>query len=242
MKIVAKTDVGLVRSQNQDSYAAGELPGGMVWAVVCDGMGGAAGGAVASNNAVKVISEKITASYYDGMSENSIRNMLFSAIERANLSVFDLSLSDPEYEGMGTTAVVSVIVDGKAYIVHVGDSRAYKISSSSAYQITKDHSVVQKMIDNGEITPEEAVNHPKKHIITRALGVDNEIRADFNVEELDENDILILCTDGLTNFVPPEEIVKLTSDGKYYEYAQRLVDAANNNGGGDNITLVSVSG
>ena len=241
MKIVAKTDIGLRRESNQDSYAAGELPGAVAWAVVCDGMGGAAGGNYASSTAVKVISERITSSYRAGMSASSIRNMLTSAIAAANISVYDMSKADPELTGMGTTVVVAIVVDNNVFIAHAGDSRAYILSNGSLNQLTKDHSIVQEMIDHGTLTPDEAKVHPRKNIITRALGVDYELRIDFDIADIGENDVLILCTDGLTNFVEPQEIYELTDDGKFYEYAERLVDRANSNGGGDNITVVTVS-
>ena len=241
MKIVAKTDIGLQRESNQDSYAAGELPGSVAWAVVCDGMGGAAGGNYASSTAVKVISERITSSYRAGMSASSIRNMLTSAIAAANISVYDMSKADPELTGMGTPVVVAIVVDNNVFIAHAGDSRAYILSNGSLNQLTKDHSIVQEMIDHGTLTPDEAKVHPRKNIITRALGVDYELRIDFDIADIGENDVLILCTDGLTNFVEPQEIYELTDDGKFYEYAERLVDRANSNGGGDNITVVTVS-
>ena len=241
MKIVAKTDIGLQRESNQDSYAAGELPGSVAWAVVCDGMGGAAGGNYASSTAVKVISERITSSYRAGMSASSIRNMLTSAIAAANISVYDMSKADPELTGMGTTVVVAIVVDNNVFIAHAGDSRAYILSNGSLNQLTKDHSIVQEMIDHGTLPPDEAKVHPRKNIITRALGVDYELRIDFDIADIGENDVLILCTDGLTNFVEPQEIYELTDDGKFYEYAERLVDRANSNGGGDNITVVTVS-
>ena len=241
MKIVAKTDIGLQRESNQDSYAAGELPGSVAWAVVCDGMGGVAGGNFASSTAVKVISERITSSYREGMSASSIRNMFTSAIAAANISVYDMSKANPELTGMGTTVVVAIVVDNNVFIAHAGDSRAYILSDGSLNQLTKDHSIVQEMIDHGALTPDEAKIDPRKNIITRALGVDSELRVDFDIADIGENDVLILCTDGLTNFVEPNEIYELTDDGKFYEYAERLVARANSNGGGDNITVVTVS-
>ena len=165
MKIAAKSDKGLVRSNNQDSYAAGELPGNVAWAVVCDGMGGAAGGNVASATAVKLISEKIATCYHAGMSDGSIKNLLISAIESANMLVFDTAGQNEALFGMGTTVVAVIINVDRVYVASVGDSRVY-IVSESMFQVTTDHSVVQNMIDNGEITKEEARFHPKKNVIT----------------------------------------------------------------------------
>lgn len=241
MKIVAKTDTGLKRTNNQDSYAAGELPGSVAWAVVCDGMGGVAGGNLASSTAVKLISERISSSYRPGMSAGSIRNMLMSAISAANIEVYEMSRQNPELNGMGTTVVVSIVANETVYVAHAGDSRAYILSNNKLYQLTRDHSYVQEMVDSGKITPDEAREHPRKNLITRALGVSEELRIDFCEESITENDVLLMCTDGLTNFIETDEIYELTADGKFYEYAERLVNRANNNGGGDNITVVTVS-
>lgn len=241
MKIVAKTDKGKVRKDNQDSYAAGELPGGVAWAVVCDGMGGAAGGNVASSIAVKMISEKIAASYQHGMSDNSIRNMLISVIETANASIYEMSCTVESLNGMGTTVVAVIIRDSTLYIAHAGDSRAYRISENSMRQLTRDHSVVQDMVEHGELTEEQAREHPGKNIITRALGVSEDIDVDFSQEALDEKDVIIICTDGLTNYVETDDIYNATRDEHYYEFADRLVNLANENGGGDNITVVAMA-
>ncbi|MDO4846767.1 MAG: Stp1/IreP family PP2C-type Ser/Thr phosphatase [Clostridiaceae bacterium] len=241
MRIVAKTDIGMKRSSNQDSYAAGELPDGVAWAVVCDGMGGAAGGNVASSNAVKIISERITSAYRPKMSPNSIKNMLISAITAANISVFDMSRTNAELDGMGTTVVCSVVTNGVAHIAHAGDSRAYAISNNKVYQLTKDHSVVQELVERGQITENEAKNHPRKNIITRALGVDSELKIDYCEYDMNENDILVLCTDGFTNFVDDEQFLNIVENNSYYEIADKLVTAANDNGGADNITVVALS-
>ena len=241
MKVVARTDKGIVRDNNQDSYTTVELEGGALLAVVCDGMGGAAEGALASTEAVKIIREFIAERFQSGMSDISVKTLLVSAIENANKHIYNISKSDESYEGMGTTVVASIIANSFVYIAHAGDSRAYRISDGELLQLTRDHSVVQNMLENGEITPEEAQEHPNKHIITRALGVDDFIRTDFCQESFEEDDILILCSDGLTNFVNPEDILQLTSDADYYKYADRLVNLANQNGGGDNITVVAVT-
>ncbi len=241
MKIVAKTDIGLIRDSNQDSYAAGELPGAVAWAVVCDGMGGAAGGNLASSTAVKIISDRITSLYREGMSASSIRNMFESAIAAANISVYDMSKANLELEGMGTTVVVTIVVDNTVYVAHAGDSRAYTFSEKSLNQLTKDHSIVQEMVDYGKLTPDEALNDPRKNIITRALGVDADLRIDFNIVDINDDDILLLCTDGLTNYVDNDMICEIIGEGEFDDYAEKLVKRANDNGGGDNITVVAIS-
>lgn len=241
MKITAKTDIGLVRSSNQDSYAAGELPGGVAWAVVCDGMGGAAGGNVASSEAVKMISHSIDEGYRNGMRPSSIRNLLESAIVSANACLYDMSQKDEALNGMGTTCVAVLVVDSTAYISHVGDSRAYVVRGvGSLSQLTRDHSVVQDLVENGSITLDEAKNYPGKNIITRALGVEETVNVDFCEEDITQDDILLMCTDGLTNFVSNENIVEAVSHGNFFEYAERLVAIANENGGADNITVVAI--
>lgn len=241
MRIVAKTDKGNVRDSNQDAYAVGEFSDGVVWSVVCDGMGGAAGGNIASALAVKVISDKINASYRDQMRDPSIKNMLDSALTAANIEVYDFAEAQPELRGMGTTVVCAIVRDNQAYIAHAGDSRAYVINNGNIKQITTDHSMVQDLLSSGRITAEEAEHHPNKNIITRAVGVDKSIKIDFEQIDLNDNDTLMLCTDGLSNYVSNEEITELMSDGKHYAFADRLVQKANSNGGGDNITVVIIS-
>ena len=241
MKIVAKTDKGLVRSSNQDAYAVGELPGEVAWAVVCDGMGGEAGGNIASALAVKVISEKITSAYNEKMRDASIKNLLDSAICAANIEVYDMAYSRPDLQGMGTTVVAVIVRDKTAFIAHAGDSRAYIVSGETIQQITTDHSLVQNMVDRGEITAEQAQHHPKKNLITRAVGAEKRIDIDFSEIDLNDNETLIICTDGLSNFVTNKEMIDDIKDGQYYAFADRLVKRANKNGGGDNITVVAIA-
>ncbi len=243
MKIVAKTDKGKIRSSNQDAYAVGEFPDEVAWAIVCDGMGGAAGGNIASALAVKVISDKINAAYRSEMKPSSVRNMLDSALVAANMEVYDLADANPDLRGMGTTVVCAIVKDSCAYIAHAGDSRAYVFKSSSGEldQVTTDHSLVQNLVDSGKITKEEAEHHPNKNIITRAIGVDKSIKIDFDEVDLEEDEVLILCTDGLSNYVSDDEMISEVSDGRYYAFADRLVKKANNNGGGDNITVVAIA-
>lgn len=241
MKISAKTDVGRQRSENQDAYAAGELNSEVSWAVVCDGMGGVNGGKIAAQAAVKVISEKLKAGYHIGMNDNSVKHLLISSVEAANITLYSMAKDNDELHGMGTTVVLVIRNSDTLYIANVGDSRVYIVSDSGIFQTTTDHSVVQMMLDNGEITPDEAKDHPKKNIITRALGVDAEVRIDFSQESLENEDIVLLCTDGLTNYVDEDVIFETCKSQDSYQIAERLVDLANENGGGDNITVVTVS-
>ncbi len=158
MRIVAKTDKGHVRNSNQDAYAVGEFSDEVVWAVVCDGMGGANGGNIASALAVKVISDRINVSYREQMRDSSIINMLDSALNAANVEVFDLAQSKAELNGMGTTVVCAIVKNGQVFIAHVGDSRAYILKNGNITQLTTDHSMVQDLLDRGKITSEQALH------------------------------------------------------------------------------------
>lgn len=242
MNITAKTDVGTVRKQNQDSYAVGEIADGVSWAVVCDGMGGAAGGAVASTMAVRMISDKISSVRREMLTESFIKSLLITSIENANTCIYEVSTSNPELSGMGTTAVAVITVDDKAYIAHVGDSRAYKLlPGGKIKQITTDHSMVQHLVEMGDITPEQARTHPDRNIITRAVGVDARVRVDFTCEEFGSKEIILICSDGLSGYVEDSQIANTVTGTDYRECADRLVSAAVENGGGDNITVVLIS-
>lgn len=241
MKISARSDVGKVRETNQDSYAMGELPGGAVWAVVCDGMGGHAGGNVASAIAVKAISDTVCSSFRQEMNMSAVKNLFASAISAANIKIYDKAKKEPELAGMGTTAVAVIAFGGCAYIAHVGDSRVYLADGDDITQITVDHSVVQEMINSGTITKEEALISPYKHLITRALGLNDEVSFDFSAVDFPQGAKLVLCSDGLTNMVDDKRILSLISDGMVHEYAHRLVDEANAAGGADNCTVVVIA-
>ncbi|MBQ7596928.1 MAG: serine/threonine-protein phosphatase, partial [Clostridia bacterium] len=195
MKISAKSDKGMMRAENQDSFSTGELPNSAAWAVVCDGMGGAAGGRTASTTAVRIISEKISSGFNPRMSDLSVKNLLISAVESANAVLYDMALNDEALNGMGTTVTAALVNTDRLYVASAGDSRVYLISDK-IIQVTTDHSLVQEMVNRGEITKEEASIHPKKNIITRALGIDGDIRVDFFQEEFNkEKDIVLLCSD-----------------------------------------------
>ena len=239
MKIFGKTDIGLVRSSNQDAFRIGKFDSGTVWAVLCDGMGGASGGDIASKMAVDLIAERILANYNDNMKTSSVANLLESAINFASIKIFDIAREDETLSGMGTTVVATIIREGEAMISHAGDSRAY-IIGKDIRQVTTDHSIVQEMLDRGEITEEEAKHHPIKNYITRALGVKDRISVDFTTEDFCENDILLMCSDGLSNMIESDllkELIKCADD----DTCNKLVDTANSNGGKDNITVVIAS-
>ena len=239
LEIYGQTDIGLVRASNQDSFKIGKFSGGSVWAVVCDGMGGASGGDIASKMAVDLIAERIVKNYHDNMKDISISNLLESAINFANIKIYDLAKEDKTLLGMGTTVVAAIVRQDEVFISHAGDSRAY-IIGDDVKQITTDHSIVQEMLDRGEITTEEAKNHPIKNYITRALGVADRISVDFTTERFSDDDVLLLCTDGFSNSVENDDIKNLVTKADD-NVVQTLVDKANENGGRDNITVVLAS-
>lgn len=241
MRISAKSDVGAVRSNNQDCCLAGDFANGETWMIVCDGMGGATGGNIASETAVATISEKLVNGYHVGMNDNSVKHLIVSAIEAANATVYSRSRNDESLKGMGTTVVLAIIKDNSLYFAHVGDSRLYIVTKDSINQMTTDHSVVQMMIDNGEISPSEAKEHPQKNVITRALGVDDTVRIDYCQEIYNEGDVVLLCTDGLTNFVDESKIFEICNKYDPLLLADVLVDEAIASGGGDNVTVVTVT-
>ena len=237
MKLAGKTDVGRVRQENQDDYRAGELPGGAVWALVCDGMGGAKGGREASQGACNVI-ENFFQEQYAQCGAGQEEPFLKKALLYANRFVFQKAAHEEALAGMGTTAVCALVRSGIVYLCHAGDSRAYLIRDGKLTQLTHDHSYVQELVDCGTITEEEAEHHPQKNIITKALGVDYRLEPEFTAAKLKREDRLLLCTDGLTNMVPVEEMEKLLAQGAFYDLPDRLIEAANAHGGSDNITAL----
>ncbi len=240
MEIFAKTDIGAYRESNQDMYNFGTFPTGDSWVVVCDGMGGVSGGQVASELCVEKVSGAIKKGYREKMTVKAVKNLLQSAITLANDVVYNKAQSEMEYHGMGTTIVAVVVVNGVAVIAHVGDSRAYHISNGTVKQITKDHSLIQLMLDSGKITPEEALTHPDKNIITRAVGVVNFVDVEFDILDINDNDKLLVCTDGLSGSVNEGEMLDIIS--KYIDSsAEKLVEKALDNGSRDNVTVVVMS-
>lgn len=237
MKIFGKTDVGRVRKTNQDSFDFATLGDDAVFAVVCDGMGGARGGSVASSRAVAVITAEVKEKFPLCGGPEARKKMLLDAVGKANSDVYEYAFANVALKGMGTT-VVAVVVDGsEAIIANAGDSRAYHIGPEGISQVTRDHSIVQDMVESGEITPDEAAVHPKKNIITRALGVEKHLDIDFFQTDLKPGDALLLCTDGLSNHVDVAALEKVFRElGE--QSAEELIRLANEAGGSDNITVV----
>ncbi len=235
------TDPGNVRKQNQDAFQIVKLDRSALLCVVCDGMGGAKSGNIASTLAVEVFTEEIRRCWKSSMDSDQIDQMLRSAVKLANFTVFDQAVQFPEFEGMGTT-LVAVLVRGKsATVVNVGDSRAYAISRSGIQQITKDHSLVQLMVDRGELTPEVAKTYPGKNYITRAIGTEPLVLCDVFHRAVSRGDFLLLCTDGLSNVMDDQEILFEVVHGVNKQHCcKRLLNIAKNRGAPDNVTSVLV--
>lgn len=247
MEYGGKTDVGMKRKCNQDSFAVFSKEG-YFCAVVCDGMGGAKGGNIASGLAVKsfanVIKKAFSARDADEFSEGEIKKLLKNAVDEANSSVFKKSRTSEELEGMGTTLVAVVNCLCGTFAVNIGDSRLYCQIEGGIRQVSTDHSFVQYLIDKGDLKPEDAAEHPNKNIILRALGVGEHVEADYF--RIDNYDRLLLCSDGLTNHVNNQRIAEIIS-GAYVSKStslkarvEKLIDEANEGGGLDNITAVLI--
>jgi len=246
LRIIGLTDTGMIRKTNQDDFTYGILSENASYTVVCDGMGGANAGNVASSSAVKVVSEAITKGFNEKLEGEQIKALLLESVQAANLYVYQQSISDKALNGMGTTIIACVIANNAtsgsiAFVAHAGDSRAYHLSGENILQITKDHSIVQNLVENGKLTPEEAKEHPRKNLITRALGVEKSLDIDLYEASFAENDIILICTDGLTNHVDTNEISEIVLQNGFENCAKQLIKAANENGGSDNITIVVVS-
>lgn len=245
MKHVGKSHLGLKRKNNQDSFTILSR-GGYISAVVCDGMGGAKGGNVASKIAAKAYTQSIKSALSkvtaDSLTIPEATQIINSAVKKANTLVFEAANYDMDLEGMGTTLVAALVCGQKVFVVNVGDSRFYTYKDGNIAQITEDHSFVQYLLDKGSITREEAMNHPSRSIILRALGVNETVETDVFVINEEDYDLLMLCSDGLTSHVTDQEISDiLKTDQNRPSLRKRLktlIDTANQKGGADNITVI----
>lgn len=241
MNIFGMTDIGAVRSENQDSYTVRHLGEQVAIAVVCDGMGGARAGNVASAVAVETFAAAVEDLCSQKMpeGERSCYHVLREACLHANTQVYQLSRSDEQYRGMGTTLVAALLVGSDAYVVNVGDSRCYHMQNDKIYQVTKDHSLVQLLVTRGDITPEEARVHPKKNLITRALGVDRDVAADCYHLSVQDGDRLLLCSDGLSNVLPDDVLLEQAlAPIPLEERCRNLMRMTLEQGAPDNVTIV----
>ena len=240
MQIFAKTDTGKVRNLNQDAFYINTLCDGATIAIVCDGMGGASAGDIASKTAVDVISQYVVNSYLPSMDSENIIKLINNAMASANIQIYDLSRKDKNLNGMGTTAVVVIVRNNLAIVCNIGDSRAYLIDEKLT-QITRDHSVVQSLVETGKLSPEQALTHPKKNVITRALGVEENAICDSYTVSVNQGNKILLCTDGMSNFVSQEKIFNIATGNDNDKIVDLLINEANFGGGKDNITVAIIA-
>lgn len=242
MKVDFLTDVGAVRESNQDACDCGLFSPSSAWAVVCDGMGGASGGNVASSVALKKIKEFLLREFNENLNRGSIKAMLLNAMREANRAVYEMSLERTELRGMGTTGVIMLAAKGTLHVAHVGDSRAYLLNPEGLEQITMDHSYVQDLVNIGQLTPEEARVHPQRNIITRVLGVHDEVTCDYSAYDFSPGDTALACSDGLSNYVDHEMLARFMQENRKNgkALAEKLVRCAVERGGSDNITVAVI--
>lgn len=235
MRTFSKTDIGMVRDVNQDYVFVSEVPIGNLpnLLVVADGMGGHRAGEYASRLAVEVLKQEI-----EDSQEESPEATMKSAITHANERVLAAARQDARLSGMGTTLVAATVIERTLYFANIGDSRLYLVNDDIK-QLSKDHSLVQEMVRLGGINREEAKHHPDKHIITRAIGAKEELEIDFFEYRLKKGDMILMCTDGLSNMVEDEEILRLMKSSRdVVEAVEQLIERAKDNGGSDNIGVI----
>jgi PPM family protein phosphatase len=243
LQVATLTNRGKERPRNEDScYAA--VSGNSALLVVADGMGGHRAGNVASDLTVKAAEKAWSMINADTLTPGeSRRNVIEAFILEANRQILDEADKTIAQKGMGTTVTAALLFDRHLTIGHVGDSRAYKINADTILPLTIDHSLLQPLVESGEISTEEARCHPQRHILTRALGITHEITVDLCEEEVEEGSTVLLCTDGLTNMVRDEEILAIANNhSEAQKIAEALIDLANERGGFDNITVVIATG
>lgn len=241
MFLAYKTDIGKNREENQDAVKADFIDENISISVVCDGMGGAKSGGVASDVAVANIFNRIMAGFRKDADSNSIRNLMLSAVHAANTIVYEKSKEDIDKNGMGTTCVAALVYNKHCYVVSVGDSRVYLLNDDGISQITTDHTYVQALYEQGIITKEEQKDHKLKNVITRALGVEDDVEVDYFEFEQNGNFTLLLCSDGLSNYCSDQELYDFVYGKNLDEAALNLINYANEQGGSDNITVALVA-
>ena len=240
MKVFAKSDIGKAREMNQDAYYASQPSENVGLYILADGMGGYNGGEIASRLAVTATKNYIETNFSKiEHNKEALKDLVKNAIEYANMVVYEKSKERPELEGMGTTIEVALAYNNRVYIGHIGDSRIYRIRKGFMRRLTVDDSYVQKLVKDGTITKEQAVHHPKKNMLTKALGCISFVEPEVSVKGLLKDDILVITSDGLTNMVSEEEIYKVVKEDIYLA-TETLINKANKAGGVDNITVIIV--
>lgn len=239
IELIAAVDTGRARSNNEDSVA---IDGEVALAVLADGMGGYNAGEVASNMATTFIKAELGRWLRQASAQASdadVRRAMDICVDNANRAIFNAANANPQYAGMGTTLVVAVFRDGRLLLGHVGDSRCYRLRGGRLQQITRDHSLLQEQIDAGLITPEQAVFSANKNLVTRAVGVEDSVLLETHQHDTQPGDLYLLCSDGLTDMIDDVGLAQLMqSHAGLQECAQTLVDAANEAGGKDNISVI----
>lgn len=242
VEVCGATSIGKIRELNEDSFIICGFddgkPNGIC--VLADGMGGHNAGEVASAKAAELIALDLVG-HFGETDEKRIRQNIASAIDFANSEIYKMSLKNHDQAGMGTTVVTIFVADGVVRIANIGDSRAYVISEKKIRKITVDHSVVEELVKSGSITSEEARNHPDKNIITRAVGTEEYVDADFYEYTPNGGEIILMCSDGLYEMLRDKEIKNIVNKAENLnEAVNALIDAANENGGVDNITVIAL--
>ncbi len=230
------TDVGLKRASNQDAFCQGSLPG-VQFAVVCDGMGGHRGGNVASELAVRAFYEMLSTRLHSELRTKELKNLISGIIVRVSLLISETAAENPDLAGMGSTVVLAVRLGEKLCIAHVGDSRCYLMRNGKLRQLTKDHSLVQEMIDRKEISSQEGQDHPQRNIITRVLGYTDDSQPEILFSDVKKGDLFLLCTDGLTVPVADDKIQEILQNTPIEQAAEVLIRTALEGGGPDNVTV-----
>ncbi len=240
MKYVFDTDIGLVREENQDIVRVEEYYGNVL-AVVCDGMGGERSGQEASKIAINEVFNRFSAGFSPELDTISVRQLMTASISAANSIVYTSSRMNYRSFGMGTTCVAVYIDDKYIYIANVGDSRAYYMDDTGIHQITTDHTFVNLLLMQGKIGPEEVHTHPKKNMLTKAVGVERIVVPDFFRMKREEKFTILLCSDGLSGYCSDNEIYEVMCKTPLEEMSKALVDLALSKGGRDNITLAVIT-
>lgn len=241
VEVGSYTDIGKLRPVNEDDYYVSDYvsESDAIYAIVADGMGGHSAGEVASSMAIHVACDFVEANFDAHAGADGVAELLKNAIIYANNAVFSSASTRDVFHGMGTTFTMGFVLGKKLITAHVGDSRMYRIRDGKIKKLTRDHSLVSELLEKGSITETEAKKHPQKNVITKAVGSSAEINPDIFVTDTDDGDIILLCTDGLTNELSDKKILQTVNEcASLMEAAQKLVFSAIDNGGKDNITVV----
>jgi serine/threonine protein phosphatase PrpC len=242
VRTVLRSHVGKVRHVNEDQAWSGRLLSGITAAIVADGMGGHRAGDVASGLAVDSLVQSLKA-WEETSSTMEVATQLREIIRKANTVVYDTAFMNEQYHNMGTTVVIALVDGSTGLIGHIGDSRAYRLRKGQLVQLTEDHTLVNELTKSGQLSPEEAAHHPRRNVLTRALGTDREVEVDVQIIDWQNGDRLLLCSDGLSGLVEDSEMLATLQDpsSQLEQQAQRLIELALAAGGDDNVTVILIA-